>query len=301
MTYATLNYEKGTVSFNERMNYPLLGTFTNYLYLSKYGNSKPYGYFSPNKNIYNFITSEDDLVDYSEPSFYIEPENSIITSSNYYDFSLNNNTQAGKLPSGYTFVKDTGIFTFANKIPIGRLLSNYYYHTFYRLTSDGYGDLYFYGTGVLVPAPESASTKDWTYVDVKIVNEGMNSLNQGVLQFLTRGYVTKGTIVDTVLDQNRPWDVQQGTTIETVQSVGAYYSTSKSGLDNSYPATRAKAYDAKGKQTCNFGTLNAKGYTFLRIFWCISTNSDGTAWINCTRGAKCFSAELSGVYYIFTT
>ncbi|MBR4316284.1 MAG: hypothetical protein IKP65_04910 [Alphaproteobacteria bacterium] len=121
---------------------------------------------------------------------------------------MNNTSQSGKLSNGYSFVKDTGILTFNNKIPLGRFLANYYYHTFYRLTSDGYGDLYFYDTGVIVPAPEQNSYKDWAYVDVKIVNEGMASLNQGVLQFLTRGYVTKGTIVDTVLDQNRPWDVQ---------------------------------------------------------------------------------------------
>ncbi|MBR4316285.1 MAG: hypothetical protein IKP65_04915 [Alphaproteobacteria bacterium] len=80
-TFATVNYEKGTVAFNERLNYSLLGTFTNYLYMSKNGNDYPYEYFSSynsenddfNKThaIHNFITTEDDLVDYSEPSFYV--------------------------------------------------------------------------------------------------------------------------------------------------------------------------------------------------------------------------------------
>jgi hypothetical protein len=113
-----------------------------------------------------------------------------------------------------SYNKDIGILTFNSKdyVPKGRIFGDYVYHTFYRLTSDGYGDLFFYGTGILVPHTETNGYKDWTYVDLKITNEGTNTLQSGTLQFLARGYVTKGSVVDTVIDNNRPWDIQKGTT-----------------------------------------------------------------------------------------
>jgi hypothetical protein len=65
---------------------------------------------------------------------------------------------------------------------------------------------------VLVPATATASYKDFAAVDLKIVNEGNNTLLNGTLQFLARGYVTSSNVVDAVLDMNRPWDVQKGST-----------------------------------------------------------------------------------------
>ncbi|MBR4316283.1 MAG: hypothetical protein IKP65_04905 [Alphaproteobacteria bacterium] len=86
-----------------------------------------------------------------------------------------------------------------------------------------------------------------------------------------------------------------------MQSAGSYYAKTKNLLNNNYPANRTNAYNAKSKQTCNFGQLDPKESVCVRIFWCIASNSDGSAWIQCTKGAKCFSAELSGVYYVFTS
>jgi hypothetical protein len=187
--------------------------------------------------------------------------------------------------------KDTGMLTFTNStsnpIPRGRVFANYMYHSYYRLTSDGYGDLYFYGSGILVPATATDSYSDWTYVDLKIVNEGTNTLQDGTLQFLSRGYITKGTVVDTVLDNNRPWDVQKGSVAETVKRTGAVCSTDYSTLSL---ANRANAYESTKSQTCKFGTLAPKSHVYVRVFWCIANNAQGTAWIDCTKGSKVFSS-----------
>jgi hypothetical protein len=187
--------------------------------------------------------------------------------------------------------KDTGMLTFTNStsnpIPRGRIFANYMYHSYYRLTSDGYGDLYFYGSGILVPAAATDSYSDWTYVDLKIVNEGTNTLQDGTLQFLSRGYITKGTVVDTVLDNNRPWDVQKGSVAETVQRTGAVCNTDYSKLSL---ANRGNAYNSTKSQTCVFGTLAPKSHVYVRVFWCIANNEQGTAWIDCTKGSKVFSS-----------
>jgi hypothetical protein len=198
----------------------------------------------------------DDLVDYSEPYFSVVPKGVESIYGIYYDYDMN--SKEGKLYKGYLLNKDTGILTFSNNNtypqPLGRIFGDYMHHTYYRLTSDGYGDLYFNGSGILVPSKSQNSYTDWTYVDLKIVNEGLNTITEGTLQFLARGYITKGTVVDTVLDNNRPWDVQQGTTAETVQRTGACYSNDYSKLKE---ANRSNAYDSiiNNGQSCNFGTL----------------------------------------------
>ena len=218
------------------------------------------------------------------------------------NYIFNNNTtklEGGRLSNGYMLDKDSGILTFLNnstfEIPKGRLFANYMHHSFYRLTSDGYGDLYFYGSGILVPAADTTSYSDWTYVDLKIVNEGTNTLQDGTLQFLSRGYITKGSVVDTVLDNNRPWDVQEGSVAETVQRAGASYSRDYSNLS---VANRVNAYNSTKSQSCVFGTLAPKATTYVRVFWCIANDENGTSWIDCTKGSKVFSSELSGRYYI---
>lgn len=309
-SYVNTNYDQSQVYFEKRMNYPILATFNNYLYLykdngiSKGKTQRPYGYFSPYNDaedlqhkycINSFITSQDDMVDYSSPYFNVSMS-SKVTENGIYDFS---NDSQGRLTSNYTLVKDTGVlkFNLLYSTPKGRIFGDYYYHTFYRLTSDGYGDLYFYGTGTLVPASTTELYTDWTYVDLKIINEGDNALSSGTLKFLARGYVSAGTVVDVVLDQNRPWDVQQGTTAETVLCAGGNCATSYASL---VPATRANACSAKSSQNVSLGYLNSKNSIYVRVFWCIAANSEGTDWVDVTRGSKTFSAQLAGKYYIFS-
>ena len=247
--------------------------------------------------IKTFMLYNDDLVDYSEPSFYVVYSGDKPDKTRYYNFANYTIEKEGRLSSNYTINKDTGILTFTGLTPLGRITGDYYYHTFYRLTSDGYGDLTFYNQ-TIVPASATNSYTDYTWVDLKIVNEGTNQLTNGTLKFLARGYITAGTVVDTVLDNNRPWDVQKGTVAETVQRTGAVFSSAFSGLGDT---NRSRAIEAIKSQTLSFGTLDAKSSVFVRVFWCIATNAEGTSWIDCTRGDKLFSAELAGKFYVFTT
>jgi hypothetical protein len=313
-----IDSDSGVASFTSRQVYPVLGTFSNYLYLYKkderdsnvYVAGYPHSYFSAQNTgsneqalncIKTFATSQDDLQDYSSKAFYVSYMGTEPVKNQIYDPNVATNDSSGKF-TAYSMDNDTGILKVNSETPPrGRLFADYYYHTFYRLTSDGYGDLYFYGNGILVPASATKSYTDWTYVDLKIVNEGGNTLNDGTLTFLARGYITKGSVVDTVLDQNRPWDVQEGTTAETVNRTGARYSTSFSNLDATYPANRATAFDARSEQSLSFGTIEPKQTIFVRVFWCIAQNAAGTAWIDCSRGNKCYSGELSGTYFIFTS
>ena len=99
----------------------------------------------------------------------------------------------------------------------------------------------------------------------------------GTLQFLARGYVTASNIVDTVLDNNRPWDVQQGSTAETVQRTGAKSAKSYGSLPSRN--SRINAYNASQSQTCVFGTLAPREAVYVRVWWCIANNAEGTSWV----------------------
>ena len=308
---ASFDYENGTVSLSGRPAYPLMATFSHYLALYKPSHSPmagyPHKYFStvPSASstdaIRTFAASQDDFVDYANKAFYVSYSGSEPVKTGLYDATATNYDSSGKLTS-YSLDGDMGILSFTTP-PFGRIFATYYYHTYYRLTSDGYGDLYFYGGGVLVPASSTDSYKDWTYVDVKIVNEGSNTLQEGFLTFLARGYITKGSVVDTVLDLNRPWDVQEGTTAETVNRTGAVCATSFSALNtnSAYVPSRENAFNARKTQTCSIGTIAPKETVYVRVFWTIANNAQGTAWVDCTKGSKTFSCEMSGAYFIFTS
>lgn len=309
---ATVKCDEALVKFNKRNVYPLLSSFScyNYLYTSQSGettpNKFPYPYFSRYVSstdnglhcLKSLVSSQDDFVDYANCTFYCTHTGD--TPMKGTSYNPNTGELSGKLVS-YQIDKDTGIITFSTTPPLGRIFADYYYHTFYRLTSDGYGDLYFYGSGILVPASATSQYTDWTHVDLKITNEGSNTLTGGQLMFLARGYITKGTVVDTVLDHNRPWDVQEGTTAETVSRTGAYCESSYSTLSTEHALTRANAFAARSNQTCSLGTIEPKKSVFVRVFWCIANNAQGTAWIDVVKGSKTYSAELSGSYYIFTS
>ena len=315
---ATIDKEKNSVSFEEYQKYNIMGTFSNYLYLYTDGtNTYPYPYFynitsnypyhkqaieiDENNVLKTFLLYQDDLLDYSEPSFYVIPNGINAIKHENYNFNNYEVENRGKISSNYTLNKDTGVLVFTGLTPLGRLSGDYYYHTFFRLTNDGYGDLTYYDN-TIVPASVSNSYRDWTYVDLKVVNEGTNALNNGTLKFLARGYITAGTTVDTVLDNNRPWDVQMGTIAETVTRTGASFSTSYSALPAADEVNgRKNAFNARSSQTCTFGTIAPKSSVYIRVWWCIANDANGTSWIDCTRGAKLYSAELSGKFYLFTT
>ena len=302
LTRSDIDPEKGEIVFRSPLPRTLLGTFTAMPHLPIEGDPSvaPKEYFSPKGEIRAFAFSQDDFVDYLTPVVAVVPHGAMLDATKVYNKRLG--LAEGKISTGYSLEKDTGILEFlpAAEVPAGRLLGSYYHHSFYRLTSDGYGDLYYYGSGTLYPMDDDGEKRSWAYVDVKLVNEGTNTLNSGTLQFLARGYVTGGSVVDQVLDMNRPWDVQEGSVGETVNRTGAKYSTRYANFSTGdYVANLANAVKARGNQTCTFGTLAPKGRVFVRIFWTIATNANGGAWISCTRGRKLYSAEISGTYFLF--
>ncbi len=302
-TWANINPEKGEIVFEAPVPYPLLGTFTAMPALEigeveTPPDVRPESYFSPHGKILEFAFSHDDFVDYLTPTVVVMTNGTEQNASTIYNPAQN--SYSGKISTGYSLQKDTGVLVFNNEesVPFGRMLASYYHHTFYRLTSDGYGDLYFYGNATLVPSP---SYTNWAYVDVKVVNEGTNTLNSGTLQFLARGYVSGQDVVDAVLDENRPWDIQEGSVGETVNRTGAKFNRNYESLKtgNDSKASLANAIKARSSQACTFGTLAPKDKVFIRIFWSIATNAEGTQFINVTRGRKLSSAEFSGVYFLF--
>lgn len=242
---------------------------------------------------------QDDLVDYNDALISIVPDGITPDYVSIYDFTDYLTKNVGKVVSNVSINKDKGVIIFNDSaevnVPLGRLFASYFYHTYLRLTNDGYGDLNFYDQ-TLVPDSGLAMFKDWTYVDLKLINEGSNTLMNGALKFISRGYVSQGSTVDRVLDNNRPWDVQKGTVAETVSCTGGTYSGSYTALPDKTRAV-ATSYRNSG-QTINFGSLLAKGHVYVRIYWCLW---NGGAYVDTTRGDKLYSAELSGRYYVLTS
>ena len=122
-----------------------------------------------------------------------------------------------------------------------RIIAEYSYHTFKRLTDDGFGDLTF--NDPVVVADSTPAYPDYTYADICIWNEGEAMLEQGKMTFVPRGYDTDGRdgvvltpdgqnyqtnadIVDQVLDINRPWDIQRGTKDETYDRMACAFNSS---------------------------------------------------------------------------
>lgn len=290
--------EKGTVALSNKVNdSPMVGNVYVYLNLSSESNSVPFQYMN-GQEIKTFLTTQDDFQDYSTPFFYCSPDEDYLSSYvKQQEYDITSASPKGRL-SNFFVNKDEGFINFNNTVtPIGRIFGSYYYHTLYRLTSDGYGDLQFY-QNILVPATDAEGYQDWTYVDLMVINEGTANLTSGSLKLLPRGYVSSGTTVDTVLDNNRPWDQQQGSLAQTVNQCGGYYDSSYQLLKQEHEANRSSAIGARNITTIAFGSLSTKSRGFFRIFWTLA-NSE-SSWIQCTRGNKLFSAELAGTYNSFS-
>lgn len=296
-----IDYEKGAVILTNTINdYPLIGNIHVYMYLSSKGNGVPFSYLT-GEQITTFLTSQDDFQDYTTPMFYCSPNEYYLSST----VKQNTYNEVQTVPYGrlskFYVNKDEGYIDFKNyistdySIPKGRIFGSYYYHTLYRLTSDGYGDLSFYDN-ILVPALDASGYKDWTYVDLMIVNEGTAHLQSGTMKLLARGYVSSGTTVDTVLDNNRPWDQQEGSLEQTVNRCRGEFNPSYLALKRKLPATRGNAMGDKNA-TISLETINTKSNGYIRLFWTLAASDN--SWVQCTRGNKLFSAELAGTYNSF--
>jgi hypothetical protein len=252
-----------------------------------------------------FISLSDDFVDYMEPALYVTPSGQQLDKNVDYEFGYPvAPVPSGLISSNYTVDKDRGVIEFFDGtaeyedefayIPDGRLTLDYYYHTFMRLTNDGFGVLTFRDKTIV--ADDTPVFPDYTWADVKIVNEGDATLENGKMIFISRGYDNDGDgQIDQVLDVNRPWDIQEGTSEET------YSKTAMEVRQNytfSIKPTKAEATSILSLwKDREFGfDINSRTHFYGRVVWVIGGIS-GHDYPSTTLGRKTFSAEIQGKFY----
>jgi hypothetical protein len=223
----------------------------------------------------------------------------------------------GRIVSSMAWDKDRGTveITPSGASPSGRRLSaSYSNHTFTRLSNDGFGDLTFRDK-IIVPDVIS-QFPDFTYTDVKIVNEGNADLQDMQVKFVPRGYdtnndgnvvLTGDAVVDQVLDINRPWDVQKGTKEETYEKMAmairptydfnAALSKSDGGSSDGLQPNATAVAILSTWQNRSYGVLDARGKAFGRVVWVLG-GSAGTSYpASVSSGEKRCALEVSGKYY----
>ena len=230
----TYDYYDRTVTYNLEQGIVTFGTS-----MAGYTVTSDYSYHQTAQMQSNlFLATNDDFVDYDDAPIYVGQVSSP---------TLTTTSRSGNyLSDGYglviqvaTFDTDKGLLTFQQANMPGlnqRVFSDYYFHTYTRLTADGYGDMTFRNS-ILVP-DLTDKYPDYTWADIKLVNEGDETLEKGTLVFGFRGYdttndgkpeyptgVQTGAAVDQVWDPQRPWDVQEGTAEETYQRLACCIQT----------------------------------------------------------------------------
>jgi hypothetical protein len=268
-----------------------------------------------------FIASQDDVVNFSEPAVYLLQTGETVPS----DATRNAIFEVdgfGRITTGVSWNKDAGTVEFddTSVLPTGRrICADFYHHTYKRISSDGFADLTF-NDAVLV-ADNTPSYPDYTFTDIKLVNEGDAMCEGGKLVFVARGYDTNGdgvvlvpgidpqypnaaSIVDRVLDINRPWDVQRGTKEETYDVMACAFSSSfiwtraclkSGGTDPSNTSATGILGTWKNK---TFGNIAARAHLFGRVVWVLGGSSGTSYPQKTTAGAKRCSFEVSGKYYL---
>lgn len=308
---AVVDHEAGKVTLDRRQSQTITGNFTAYSYLGTDGSAvAPTTNFTYSNGVgqvrpalKTFALYHDDCLDYREVSTCVVPIGTAPVWNGIYS-PTDASKDKGKVTSGVSYNKDKGIVYFNSAVPLGRMFSSYTYHTFLRLSGDGYGDLTFYDSA-LVPTENVSGISDWTYVDLVVCNEGTTALSDGIIKFMSRGYLTgsgDNAVVTEVIDENRPWDVQAGTVAETVNCTGCAFSASFNSLPK---PDKENALSTIGSSTgggTSLGTMFApRSKAYLRVFWSLAKSGDGGAgYVATTRGEKLWSSELSGKYYVVT-
>jgi hypothetical protein len=264
-----------------------------------------------------WLAGNDDLIDYEDASVFVAPTGtSTITAGMRTDTYETDGD--GRVVQHGTWDKDRGVFEFdAGYVPgTGkRVFSEYNFHTYLRLTPDDHGDLEW--EDPVIVADNTPAYRDYTFADVKITNEGSAMLENGFLKFVARGYKSTNDgqaipgadgIIDSVLDINRPWDVQKGTADETYNKMAMAILP-----DYIWPPSLAKNNDGGGYsgddyynktaqgilsqwKTKSFGTLAARTFMFGRAVWVLG-GEGGTNYPATTAGEKRCSIEVSGQFY----
>jgi hypothetical protein len=252
-----------------------------------------------------FAVSNDDFVDYLDPSMYATPSGYLTADAKTGNYDWSQPTPSGLISSNFTVDKDRGVVEFYSGVGDGydeyyyvpkdsRVTMDYYYHTYKRLSNDGYGILEFRDETIV--ADDTTLYPDYTFVDVKLVNEGDAILESGKITFLSRGFDddSDGTI-DQVLDVNRPWDVQEGTAAETYDKVAMQIATSYSY--NLRPTkSEARSILSNWKSASFPEDFMPRTAMYGRCVWVLGGTS-GTDYPTTSVGRKTFSAEISGSYY----
>lgn len=298
-TSITIDYQQGSVIFDQKPQNDVFATYTYYDYNK---DDTP-----PTRD---FMADGDDMVDYADLNVYfvnkgVSPTKAKNVTPLYPTLQPGQQQPTypdGKLVNYFATDKDRGIIQFNNGtsignqfsyVPRGRLFGDYRYHTYQRLANDGYSDFEF-NDSILV-ADRTTKYPDFTWGDIKIVNQGDASLQAGQIKFLARGVVTDN-VVTQVLDINRPWDVQSGTAQQTYAKTGCQIS--KNYKWDSYSCTRDQAKAILSKSTVNqfnVSQFESKGILYGRIVLCLGGTND--SYPTTTAGKKVFSSQIAGKFY----
>ena len=295
-TDISVDLDAGTVTFAQDPSGVVTADYTHYLKDADKSNSD-YSRL--------FAATNDDLIDYLSPSVYVDPSGCTLNKASTYVHGYPTTVApSGKASSYFTVDKDRGLVEFYNGqseyqdefayVPKGRLTLDYFYHTYKRLCNDGFGTLTFRDATIV--ADDTPVYPDYTWADVKIVNEGDAILENGRLKFVSRGYDNDndGTI-DQVLDVNRPWDIQKGTAAETFQKVAM--EVAQNFLFDTF-CSKTQARTILGNwQNRSFGfDVYPRTIFYGRVVWVLG-GTGGNSYPNTTVGTKTFSSELEGRYY----
>ena len=278
-----------------------------------------YTYYSGTAGVTQFLATGDDLVEYNSPNVYVLPagEDALTDTIRGKVYEIDG---YGRVTAGVAWDTDTGMLAFndLSTVPVNlRIVAEYYHHTYQRLTNDGMGDLTF--RDPVVVADETPQYPDYTFADIKLVNEGDAMLEDGYMKFVGRGYDTANSdgvilepdgdaykdndsIKDQVLDIDRPWDIQKGTKDETYDRMACAFSADyiwdrscpKSGGSDASNKSATGILSWKNK---SFGDLAARGKLFGRVVWVLGGTSGNSYPTKTTSGRKRASLEIEGKYY----
>lgn len=252
-----------------------------------------------------FMLFNDDLVAYVDEAIYATPSGQSIDKTATYVHGYPTPVSAsGKITANYSIDKDRAIVEFFDGtadhgdefafVPSGRLTADYQYHTYTRLTNDGFGDFFFRDSTIV--ADDTPLYPDYTWADVKIVNEGDAVLEEGKIKFLPRGYDNDSDgNVDQVLDINRPWDIQKGSAAETYDKCAM---EPRSNYTFDVFASKSSCTSILSSwKNANFGfDVYPRTRFYGRIVWVVGGTS-GSSYPSTTTGEKRWSAEVEGKFY----
>lgn len=253
----------------------------------------------------NWLAGNDDFIDYADAPIFSQGPTPTPNADqiNNRIFEIDG---YGRYAKGFVWDKDRGMVQLdPDHYPVGasgvRLWASYPFHTFKRLTNDGYGNLLW--NDQVIVADVTPLYPNFTFADVMIVNEGSADLEKFKVVFVPRGYdtnndgqvvLTGSNVVDQVLDINRPWDIQLGTRLET-------YGVMALQIDSNYLWQRSQTQQGAQDILSNWfnrvaGTIASHQTLFGRAVWVLGGTS-GSNFPPTTPGEKVCSIEATGSYY----